>query len=776
MIFTRSWISQFIDISDKSLSEICATLNAVGIEVESSYALRAPDKVVVGFVKEKSKVENSDKLSLCKVDIGEKDLLQIVCGAKNVAAGQFVAVALVGAVLPNGTKIAKTKLRGVESEGMICSSSELGFEKTRDGIMLLDDTMGKLVLGRALNAYEIFNDEVIEVDITPNRGDCLSVYGIARELSVAYDKDLKAFDAYEESKETPTVGRILRVQADKNLNSCFDYRVVEKAQPVSVFSIVAELRLATIGKLTPCVVSNILQYATHATGVLFNAYDLKALSDKDDEILLQVRKGAQGESKVYHEDKLLSTSGIYTQDFGKVDENSRFIIIEANYTTPSVIAAAKDSYKKLDEDSIYRAFRGSEPQLKLGMQYLMSRIISRPHIHIYQNSQQISLKCKSANIRLDLSEVEKLIGVSVKASEVVRILKRLNFEVDVVEKDLFSVKAPIFRSDINNFADVCEEITRVIGIDNIPAKPLQLTEQTRLNECYYEYKDLSALRHKAVANGYFESVHYVLDSEEELGALGFKASKTKLINPISTELNALRPTLINHLLNAVSFNTKNSKKIIKLFTSGAVFDENLNEKSKIAFVFSGFKDEPKIANKAKPEFIDFYSFLLEMKTIIGDFTLNRAHYGFLNPYEQASIHKNGLCIGFVGRVHLGIERDKDLQKTYLCELDLSALRNEPKKAKPYSKFPQMSRDLSVIIPKDYEYEKIKDCIKSLKIGILKSFRVVDLYEDASLQGKYSLTIAFVFQNDEKTLADSEVSEQMELIVRSLDENLGLKLR
>ena len=776
MIFTRSWISQFIDISDKSLSEICATLNAVGIEVESSHALRAPDKVVVGFVKEKSKVENSDKLSLCKVDIGEKDLLQIVCGAKNVAAGQFVAVALVGAVLPNGTKIAKAKLRGVESEGMICSSSELGFEKTRDGIMVLDDTMGKLVLGRALNAYEIFNDEVIEVDITPNRGDCLSVYGIARELSVAYDKDLKAFDAYEESKETPTVGRILRVQADKNLNSCFDYRVVEKAQPVSVFSIVAELRLATIGKLTPCVVSNILQYATHATGVLFNAYDLKALSDKDDEILLQVRKGAQGESKVYHEDKLLSTSGIYTQDFGKVDENSRFIIIEASYTTPSVIAAAKDSYKKIDEDSIYRAFRGSEPQLKLGMQYLMSRIISRPHIHIYQNSQQISLKCKSANIRLDLSEVEKLIGVSVKASKVARILKRLNFEVDVVEKDLFSVKAPIFRSDINNFADVCEEITRVIGIDNIPAKPLQLTEQTRLNECYYEYKDLSALRHKAVANGYFESVHYVLDSEEELGALGFKASKTKLINPISTELNALRPTLINHLLNAVSFNTKNSKKIIKLFTSGAVFDENLNEKSKIAFVFSGFKDEPKIANKAKPEFIDFYSFLLEMKTIIGDFTLNRAHYGFLNPYEQASVHKNGLCIGFVGRVHLGIERDKDLQKTYLCELDLSALRNEPKKAKPYSKFPQMSRDLSVIIPKDYEYEKIKDCIKALKIGILKSFRVVDLYEDASLQGKYSLTIAFVFQNDEKTLADSEVSEQMELIVRSLDENLGLKLR
>ena len=794
MIFTRTWLSEFIDLKDISLQQLSKKLNEIGIEVDNAYALKAPDKVVVGFVKEKSKVENSDKLSLCKVDIGEKDLLQIVCGAKNVDEGQFVAVALVGAVLPNGTKITKAKLRGVESEGMICSSTELGFAKLNDGIMVLDESIGELKLGQNLNEYPIFNDDCIEVELTPNRGDCLSVYGIARELSAGFDKDLKKLIPFEEQENNLAIGRAFRLFPDKDLKSSYEYRVIEFGDEISL-NLTMSLKLATVGKLQANNIQNLLDCATHSMGVIFNAYDLQALIDEYEEITIKdkkdkkdkklvplevisfkIHKGKNEESLIYHNEQLVSVSGIYQEKFTKITNESKFVLIEAHWTEPSVIADAKNSYKKHDDEILYRSFRGSESQLFIGFEYLLNKVSKYPNTNIWISSQKSIYTPQKSDINFDLSKLLDYIGIEIEINKATNILKRLGFSVNVIDRHLFNVKAPIYRSDISNFADLSEEIMRIIGIDNIPAKPLQLTEQTRLNEYYYEYKDLSALRHKAVANGYFESVHYVLDSEEELSALGFKASKTKLINPISTELNALRSTLINHLLNAVSFNTKNSKKIIKLFTSGAVFDENLNEKSKIAFVFSGFKDEPKIANKAKPEFIDFYSFLLEMKTIIGDFTLNRAHYGFLNPYEQASIHKNGLCIGFVGRVHLGIERDKDLQKTYLCELDLSALRNEPKKAKPYSKFPQMSRDLSVIIPKDYEYEKIKDCIKALKIGILKSFRVVDLYEDASLQGKYSLTIAFVFQDDEKTLADNEVSEQMELIVRSLDENLGLKLR
>lgn len=776
MIFTRTWLNEFIDLEGISLKQISDKLNSIGIEVDNAYSLRIADKVVVGLIKEKSKIENSDKLNLCKVDVGT-DELQIVCGAKNVEVGQYVAVALAGAQLPNGIKIQKTKLRGVESEGMICSSVELGLPKINDGIMLLDESMGKLELGKALNEYALFDDEYVEVELTPNRGDCLSVYGIARELSAGFDKDLKKRKNFEESKEGPVVGRLLQISADKNLKSSFNYRLIEhKKQEGTCVGLWIQLHLAYIGKLENHNIINLLNYATHSSGVLFNAYDFKALDNENKEVTLQIRKGKNGESKIYHNNQLLSVSGIYQENIAKITENSKYIIIEANYSDPSVIAEAKDSYKKHDDESLYRSFRGSEPQLDLGMECLLQKISTYANISIYPSYQQISTSIKNADIKLDILEVCKCIGAKVEVNDAVNMLKRLGFTINAADKNLFSVKTPIFRSDIKNFADICEEITRMMGIDNIPAKPLELTEQNRLNSCYAEYKDLLLLRTKAVANGYFESVHYVLDNEEELIKLGFKANKLKLINPINTELDTLRPTLINHLLNAVSFNTKNSKKIIKLFESGIVFDEQANEKSKITFVYSGFKDEPKIANKAKPEFIDFYSFLLEMKNIIGDFTLAHSHYNFLSPYEQASIYKKGQIIGFVGRVHLAVEHSKTLQKTYICELDLPALKSELKKAKNYSKFPQINRDLSIIIPKGFEYEKIRVCIEDLHIKILKNFRIVDLYEDISLQDKYSLTIAFVFQDNDKTLEDDEVSVHMEHIIKSLDENLGLKLR
>ena len=776
MIFTRTWLSEFIDLKGISLEQLTAKLNEIGIEVDNAYPLRVPDKVVVGLVKEKGKVENADKLSLCKVDVGEKEPLQIVCGAKNVAAGQYVAVALVGASLPNGVSIKKAKLRGVESEGMICSSTELGFAKINDGIMVLDGSIGELKLGKALNEYEFFNDEFVEVELTPNRGDCLSVYGIARELSAGFDRDLKKLQSYKESKENPVVGRLLRLVADKNLKTSFDYRLIEYDKDTSGTSLKVRMRLGFIDKISDSKIANLLNHATHSTGVLFNAYDLSTLSHTSEEETLHIKRGKSGESKIYHEDELLSVSGIYQEKVAQISENSNVIIIEANYTEPSVIAVAKNAYKKQDEDTVYRSFRGSEPQLNLGVEYLLNGMSSCSSIKIFSSYQQISVPKKLPDIRLDIAEISKCIGKDIEPNTAANILKRLGFSINSVDKGIFSVKPPIYRGDISNFADLSEEIMRIIGIDNIPAKPLTLTERTRLNECYFEYRNLRTLRHKAVANGYFESVHYVLDSEEELNKLGFKTPKIRLVNPISTELNTLRSTLINHLLNAVSFNAKNSRKIIKLFTSGAVFDEGATQKEKIAFVFSGYKDEPKISNKAKPEFVGFYDFLLEMKGIIGDFSLAHSHYGFLSPFEQASVRKNGREIGFVGRVHLGIERHKDLQKTYLCELDLSALKSEIKIAKPYSKFPQISRDLSIIIPKGYEYEKIKECINALQIDILKGFRVVDLYEDKALQDAYSLTINLIFQDEQKTLEEAQVAEKMETIIKALSENLGLKLR
>ncbi|HEB7534792.1 TPA: phenylalanine--tRNA ligase subunit beta [Campylobacter coli] len=773
MIITKSWLSDWLDFEDKSLDDIAHTLNSIGIEVDRICTLKVPDKIVVGFVKEKVKHENSDKLSICQVDVGN-EILQIVCGAQNVAQGQFVAVALKGALMPNGMEIKEAKLRGVDSCGMLCSSAELGFEKINDGIMLLDDSIGELELGKALNSYEIFNDGLIEVELTPNRGDCLSIYGIARDIAAALNLNLKEKLPFKEGENVLGIGRILRLSAEKELNSLYNYRAIELKEKIQT-NLLIGLRLAQVENLGKNPIENLLNYATHSTGVLFNAYDLDSFYKENEEFTLSLIKEAQGETKVSCQDELLSVSGIYQEEKFKSKEDSKIIIIEANYTDPMIIADAKMSYKKQDDQTIYRSFRGSEPKLNLGMDFLLSVLEKNPNLIIYSSSQQIITNKELPNIAISIESISKTIGQEVDKDEVLKILKKLGFELILSADGLVNVKAPMHRPDIKNLADICEEVVRIIGIDNIASKGLEFVEKNRLNSTYKNYKDLVELRKKAVANGYFESLHYVLDNEEELKSLGFNPIKLKLINPITAELNTLRTMLLNHLLNAASLNAKNSKKIIKLFELGVVFGSNNEELNHIAFVHSGYKEEPKISNKAKPELANFYDFLLDLKNIIGDFKLKASKYDILSPYEQADIYLKDLKIGFAGRLHLKIENERDLLKTYVCELDLNLIKQHFKLAKPYSKFPSISRDLSILIPKGFEYEKIKNCIEELDLENLENFRLVDLYSDASLENSYSLTLKFVFRDMNKTLEEAQVAEYIDKILQSFKE-MGLELR
>ncbi len=776
MIFTRTWLGEFLNLENKNLNDITRALNSIGIELDSTKSLRVSDKVVVGFVKEKTKHENADKLNVCKVDVGDKDL-QIVCGASNVDEGQFVAVALEGAKIGD-LSIKNTKLRGVDSFGMICSSTELGFEKINDGIMILDDSIGVLEPGKELNSYPIFNDDLIEVELTPNRGDCLSVYGIARDLAAYFNESLVKMQDFVEPSNTIGVGRVLRLNVDNNLNSIFNFRVIELSDDLSL-PLLLRLRLASIGMLKDDNILNHLAYATHSTGVIFNAYDFNTLCKNEEIISLNISKLADGESAISCKDEILSVSGIYQEERFMINKNTKLAMIEAQYSFPQVIALAKDKYKKQDKDTVYRSFRGSESNIEFGVSYLLKRISSCSSVSIYTSSQSISFSKEKTEIKINVDKICKSIGAEISENEIVDILKRLGFEI-VVSKDghLFSAKVPYYRySDIKNLADICEEIVRIIGIDNIEAKSSFILEKNRINnQSYKDYKKIYDLKQRAVLNGYFESIHYVLDSKEELENLGFENVKNKLLNPITKELNSLRTTLVNHLLNSASFNLKNSKKLIKLFESGVVFDATSKEELKMALLSSAYKEEAKISNSAKPALVDFYSFLTDLRNILGDFKLEKSSLSFLSPYEQAYIFKNGLKIGFVGRLHLALEKQKDLLNTYICEFSLSELFFEDKNAKPYSKFPSVSRDLSILSPKNFSYEKIRECIKELDIKILNSFKLVDIYSDESLGDKYSLTINFIFQDMSKTLEDTQISSCMDSIISALKDKLGLELR
>lgn len=777
MIISRNWLNEWIDLSDVSNETLLKTLNSIGLEIDSFKEFRVPKKVVVGYVKSKSKHENAEKLSVCQVDVGSQTL-QIVCGAKNVESGQFVPVALVGAIMPNGLEIKKAKLRGVESNGMICSSVELGLVKINDGILPLDESIGDLRLGKEISEYKLLNDDIIEIGLTPNRGDCLSIYGVARDLSAALDLPLKDVNLYEESENLLGIGRIVAIHSDENLQSSFQYRAFEIKEYFSE-NLMTKFRLALIecDKINP--VERLLDYVTHTTGVLFSAYDYEKIKKDDDRVTIDLQKDKNFVTKIVVDSQILGIGGIYQSDVARLDEKSKFIIIEANYTDPQIIATASFEDKQMPRSSqLYRSLRGSEPNIGFGADFLFKLLSNFKNITLYAGSQQNLIAREPKFVSFTMSDMNKMIGQEVAQNEVVKILKKLGFGVTFnAEKESANVKVPAFRHDIANSQDVCEEIVRMIGIDNISSKPLNFSEANRINKTFIDYKNSLKLRQKAALAGFFESVHYVFDDTNELNELGFSPCKIELANPINSELNTLRPSLANHLLKSAERNIKNQRKVVKIFEFGSVFDDNANQSERFGFISCGLAKEPTLLNSSKPSEIDFFSFALSIKNVIGSFELRSGDsIGYLSEFEQAKIYQNGVLIGYIGRVDMRVEERMGLTKTYLCEIDFQKLEFSKTVVKPYSKFPIISRDLSLIIPKEMEFKAIKDCIKALQIECLKEFLPVDIYSDEKLNGNISLTIKFYFQDLNKTLEDDEVASIMDKILISLEQNLKIGLR
>ena len=776
MIITRNWLREWIDIGEISSEKLAATLNSIGLEVDAHDKISLPASVVVGLVKSKHRHENSDHLNVCEVDVGTQSL-QIVCGAKNVEAGQYVAVSLIGAVLPSGLEIKPAKLRGVESFGMICSATELGLAKTNDGIMVLDSSIGELVLGKELREYEIFNDDVIEIELTPNRGDCLSILGVARDLGAALDLPLKVKQEFEDVEGAPGIGRILSVRASDEISAKFTFRAFEIKSELKL-SLKQTLRLAGAGLISACAVQNFINYATHSTGVLLRAYDFDKIASAEGKVALDIKPMQNGEFGVYANQKLLSVAGICQDAQFKASATSKIVIVEANYTAPLLIAKAVNEDKNLKGDEhVYRSSRGSEPKLRTGLDLLFRLLGKNKAVSLYAGTQRVSNVSGLRIVGFSEKEINSMIGAQIPRDKIVKILKRLGFEIGL-EADLITAKVPSFRHDIVNSHDVCEEIVRIVGIDNIAAAPLSFDEKNRLNDTYANLRNARKLREKAAGAGFFECVHYVFDEGAALQDLGFAPCKVKILNPINGELDALRPTLINHLLESAERNFKSSRRSVKLFELGEVFDADGSQSLKLGFIASGLKAEPSIVAGAKPEAVDFLYFANLIQSVIGKFRvrLPRQNLKFLSEFEQAQIEQGGEIVGFIGRVDCGVEAARDLQKSYLCEIDFAKLKFANIVADVYSKFPSVSRDLSILVPSGMRFERIKECIEALKIGALKELIPSDLYSDESLGDAKSLTIRLTFQELEKTLCDEEVAGFTDKILAALSSELGLGLR
>ncbi|RDU68173.1 phenylalanine--tRNA ligase subunit beta [Helicobacter cholecystus] len=782
MIVTKHLLEQFLSLGEICEKTMITELSKIGLEVENFKKLRVPDGVVVGYVIEKVAHPDADKLSVCQVDIGEK-VLQIVCGASNVQSDQFVAVAVQGAVLqtPKGElNIAPTTLRGVQSYGMLCSSAELGFPKINEGIMVLDESIGHLELGRALNTYKIFDNFVLEIGLTPNRGDCLSVLGIARDLSVAMGLTL-SIKNYKDENVPLGIGRVLQVINEGRLNSSLLYKVAHIASITSNLMIKLSLELCGIASSTA--LQDFLNFSMHNTGVILRAYSFsyfkKSNLSNNVEGQILLKQDENHLDSVYGKEKV-SIVGISLTNH---EISQEMVVLEASYISPKVICEALYEHPTLPKDTFitYKTTRGSNPDLNLGMQYLCHHLIDFSHSEVYASKHRITQSDDQITIRTTFDQIIEILGVDISKEEIAIILKKLGFRIEAsFDECFFMATPPEYRHDIQSAQDIAEEVLRVYGIDKLPAKPLYMTEQSRKdNHHYFAFKAKMDLMKKAMAQGFYETLHYVFYERRKLIEMGIGVIHEELdiLNPITQELNTLRTSLFPAMLDSIKRNENFGFKEIAFCEYGICYGSEREEIEKIAFCVNANRKEERFPF-AKGEKWDFYSFAQAVCSILGEFELvefKGEMWGvsekILHPYQKAQVLRKGKSVGFLAKIN------PEYGERFVCEVQLDPfIKLDHLLHQSSSKYQASLRDLTVMIQSSVKFSEIKEKILSCEIPYLCSLYPLDLYHHESFQSQVALSIRFVWQSFEKTLQEEEINTQMHRVLQILENDFEAKLR
>lgn len=776
MIITKSWLNEWIDLNTVSTSEIAKTFNAIGLEVDRVHSYQPPKNVVFGRVLSCEKHPDADKLSVCQVDTGTK-VSQIVCGAANVRTGLDVVVALIGAQLPGGLEIKHAKLRGVDSEGMICSATEIGLPSIGAGIIEVDTSIGRYTLGQEISENAIFNDDLIEIELTANRGDCLSVRGIARDLCAAFDKDIREYTATH-NDDKRGIGRIVSLSHEKNLDVNLRYKAIDLKELVP--PLLVRIRLAQISEGSESCVEAMMQYVMHSTGVVLHAYKHDFFKDESDKVAKIILCENEQGFAVIKAKEVASVVGVSQTKDSMVVGDEGLILIEASYIPPELVSKKMAENKIESSNVYYKTSRGSEPDLEGGLLYCVDLIEKYSKSSTFSGMIELSNAQKDRTVVVTKQEIDELIGANIDKLVITKILKNLGFDTSKSSPDKFAILVPPFRHDILNKQDIIEEIVRMVGIDNIPSKPFVLSEDNRLEDNYFEYKKRTVFRHRAASNGFFESVHFVFDEKKVLESYGFETTKEELelLNPIVQTLDTLRPTLLTGLLKAASMNVKNGYASVRLFEIGSVFSPLREESVKLTLLFGGAKEQQSLANQGKPQRVDFAFFVQKIANIIGDVTLktHETKHSLSHLYQCAGVYIDGESVGELFRVHPDVEKAYDLETTFMCELDFEKLPFVLKTAHKRSKYQASFRDLSLMVPKEMAYETIANVIEKNALKELIRFYPVDRYSDSSLGDMVSLSLRFVLQSEIKTLEEEDINTVMANVINSLEKELGVGLR
>ena len=792
MRFSEAWLREWVDPA-VTTRELADQLSMAGLEVDAVEPAAARfDGVVVGAVLSREQHPDADKLSVCSVDVGAGEPLQIVCGAKNVAAGMRVPVATVGAVLPGDFKIKKAKLRGVASAGMICSASELGLAESSDGILPLP---ADAPVGRNFRDYLALDDMCIDVDLTPDRGDCLSVAGIAREVGVINRVALTP----------PSIAPVAASGDDRFPVSvsasaaCPRYacRVLRGIDPgaVSPQWLIEKLRRSGIRAIHPVV--DVTNYVMLELGQPMHGFDLARL-DRE----VQVRMAAPGEKLtlldgselalrddtlvIADASKPLALAGIMGGEDSGVGESTVDVLLESAFFAPLAVAGRARAYG-LHTDSSHRFERGVDPQLQRSAieratALLMDICGGRPGPVVEVSA--VEHLPQPRPIRLRRERVARVLGVEIADAEIVDILQRLGMQLTELP-DGWDVVAPSARFDIGIEVDLIEEIGRIYGYARIPenltSAPVSMVTAPEASFSLQRAKQV------LVDRDYQEIVTYSFISPELARQITPDAAPITLANPISAEMAVMRASLWPGLLATLGYNQARQQERVRLFESGLTFlrddTAGLVQRPHLAGLVYGSAAREQWGEPSRA--VDFYDIKSDVEALLAlvggtdDWVFEAGEHAALHPGQAARIRRGELTVGHVGMLHPALQSGLDIPGTvYLFDLNLDGLAVGRLPAfTPLSKFPAIRRDLAILVDREVTFAAVRECARRAAPDTVRDIRLFDVYTGEKVDsGLKSLALGLILQDSSHTLTDQEVEQATAVIRQALASELSARLR
>ncbi|MFT4693252.1 MAG: phenylalanyl-tRNA synthetase beta chain [Francisella sp.] len=788
MKFSHNWLNEYLTDTQNS-QELADTLTLAGLEVDAiePVVTEKVTGVVVGQIKTITKHPDADKLNICSVDVGEDENSTIVCGASNIYEGMKAPVAKIGAVLPGNFKIKKSKLRGQESFGMMCSEEELGLAEKAHGLM---DLPANAPVGQDINEYLNLDDNIIEVDLTPNRADCLSVYGIAREVAALTKASLKKVEikpidaTIDDTKEVSITAN----DACKAYYGCIIKNVNNTAK--TPLWMIEKLRRSGVSSISFFV--DVTNYVMLLTGQPMHAFDLDKLdgginiryaNDKEKLTLLDATK-VELESDtlvIADENKALAIAGVMGGLDSSITEITTNIFLESAFFVPEKIAGKARKYN-LHTDSSHRFERGVDPLLAKDAMSLAINLIVKiagGEVAPIHGAEETDFVQKQTAINLCVKKLNRVLGTDFDIEYVSQVLTNLHMKVSQKDECCLEVIAPSYRFDMEITEDLIEEVARVYGYSNLP-ETMPSYKATKINISETN-QSMATLESRLVDRGYHEAINYSF-IDPKFDEFFFEDKGIAIKNPISQDLSVMRQSLIPGLLNAFKANVTRQQTRIRLFEKGACFKLENNQRiqfDRIAGLAFGELLNLNWSNTKKIDFFDVKADIEALCTDVADLSFEVCDdVKWLHPGQSAYVVANGKRIGVIGVIHPTTLKTFQIKSKapIVFELNLDILNSkEIPSFNKISKYPSVSRDVSFLVEKSVLAGDIIKAINTLDISILQNVNIFDVYQDDANPRK-SLAINMLFQDNTQTLADDVINDSIEKVLSVLKEKFVIEQR